>query len=138
MTGKGNRLMKKLFAAALIASLASQAGAQQMICDFSSWRGASSKIGKSWTGEKVLIDPRRNLIQRGFSNGWYKAQPITSITKSHNFLTYVTRSQERDSRGQSYYVSMSFRVYTDGKGTARINAGSRVQDIMASGRCASE
>lgn len=63
--------MIKTFLAGLLL-LSTQASAQQFICEFDSWRGASKKIGSSWTGEKVVIDTNRNLIQRGFSNGWYE------------------------------------------------------------------
>lgn len=129
--------MIKTFLAGLLL-LSTQASAQQFICEFDSWRGASKKIGSSWTGEKVVIDTNRNLIQRGFSNGWYEPQSLASISKTANFTTYTTRSQEKDTKGAAYYVTMSFRVYSGGKGTARIDAGARVRDIAATGTCRQE
>ncbi len=117
--------------------LSTQASAQQFICDFDSWRGASDDIGASWTGEKVFIDTAQNLIQRGFSDGWYEPQGISAISRTADFTTYTTRSRERDTTGSTFEITMSFRVYSQGKGTARIDAGARMQDITATGTCSS-
>lgn len=127
--------MKNAILTLLFAICASTATAEQILCEFDSWRGASKKIGVTWTGEKVFIDTRQNLVQRGLSDGWYEAQGISQISKAGNFTTYTTQNQANDSTGRSYTITMSVRVYEQGKGTARISAGARMQDITASGRC---
>ena len=115
--------------------VSTQASAQQFMCEFDSWSGATNKIGSSWTGEKVFIDTTRNVIQRGFTDGWYEPQAISAISKTNNFTTYTANVREADDRGRTYNITMSYRVYTQGKGTARISAGARMQDITANGRC---
>ena len=127
--------MKNAILTLLFVTCASTATAEQILCEFDSWRGASKKIGVTWTGEKVFIDTRQNPVQRGFSDGWYEAQGISKISKAGDFTTYTTQNQERDAKGKTYTLTMSVRVYDQGKGTSRISAGARMQDITASGRC---
>lgn len=127
--------MKSAIFTMLLVICASTATAEQILCEFDSWRGASKKIGVTWTGEKVFIDTGQNLVQRGLSDGWYEAQGISKISKAGDFTTYTTQNRANDSTGRSYTITMSVRVYSQGKGTARISAGARMQDITASGQC---
>jgi hypothetical protein len=120
-TAEGELSMTKLKSIGIIALVAStffiatDAMADTVVCDFTSWRGAQTEdISISWVGVGFEVDEDRSRLrvrERNGSSPWF----AVNVRKTNRFTTYVRTVRESDSSGENYDNRYGFRVYDTGR-----------------------
>ena len=114
-------MMKRLLGAFLMVVMSTiSASAEVLICTYTDSKGgALTGVTTSWLGRKFALDTERNLVQRQWSDGQEKPVKVDKIIKAPRFKTYKVDRRMKDVQGNESNISYSFRIYEDGRCSAR-------------------
>lgn len=91
-------------------------------------------IVKSWLGDKVVLDLKKNTLQVGLEDGWWKPVPLSKIQKAKNFTTYIAYFSEPSGNGTAVQRKYAVRVYEDKRSEFTLSRN-RYKTLKAKGTC---
>lgn len=115
--------MKRIgIALATVIALGGQvANAATTTCEMTKFSGAKKDVTISWIGTRFILDLKKNQIQMGNDEGWWKPIDIDKVQTTKNFTAYVAYRDTKDVKGNNHRQRYSFRAYNDGKGQVQMS-----------------